>query len=52
MKCEVLADEVLLVVRKGSIVEVSPRQYETARHLLKPVDDVDDKPKRTRKAKE
>lgn len=37
MKCEVL-DNCVLAVGKGSIVEVSPRQYEVARKHLKPVD--------------
>lgn len=54
MKCEVLADKVLLVVQKGSIVEVDSRQYEMARSVLRPVDSepVEDKPKRKKKAKE
>lgn len=38
MKCEVL-DTCNIVVGKGSIVEVSPRQYELARKFLKPIDD-------------
>lgn len=38
MKCEVL-DVCNLVVGKGSIVEVSPRQYELARKHLKPIND-------------
>lgn len=36
MKCEVLKDTVLNV-QKGSVVEVSERQYELARRVLKPV---------------
>lgn len=36
MKCEVL-DNCVIAVGKGSIVEVSPRQYEIARKLLKPL---------------
>lgn len=38
IKCEVL-DTCSIVVGKGSIVEVSPRQYELARKFLKPVND-------------
>lgn len=36
IKCEVL-DTCSIVVGKGSIVEVSPRQYELARKFLKPI---------------
>ena len=36
IKCEVL-DTCSIVVGKGSIVEVSPRQYEIARKFLKPI---------------
>lgn len=36
MKCEVL-DNCVIAVGKGSIVEVSPRQYELARKVLKPI---------------
>lgn len=38
VKCEVL-DTCSIVVGKGSIVEVSPRQYEIARKFLKPVNE-------------
>lgn len=38
MKCEVL-DVCSIVVGKGSIVEVSPRQYELARKFLMPITD-------------
>lgn len=37
MKYEVL-EKVTLTVNKGSIVDVDERQYEVARHLLKPVE--------------
>ena len=37
MKCEVLCDTVISVC-KGSIVEVTEKQYELARNVLKPVD--------------
>lgn len=61
VKCEVLADRVCLVVGKGSIVNVDEKQFELARHLIKPVDMpkaevqevevAEEKPKRTRKSK-
>ena len=38
-KCEVLAERVTLVVNKGSIVIVDDVQAETARALLKPVEE-------------
>ena len=38
-KCEVLCDTVI-AVQKGSIVIVSDRQYEHARHKLKPIEEV------------
>lgn len=38
IKCEVL-DTCSIVVGKGSIVEVSPRQYEIARKFLKPINE-------------
>lgn len=37
MKCEVLKDSVLHI-QKGSIVEVSERQFELARRVLKPIE--------------
>lgn len=37
MRCEVL-DKAVLTVEKGSIVEVSERQFELARRVLKPLD--------------
>ena len=37
MKCEVLGN-CSLVVEKGSIVEVSPRQFELAKKFLKPIE--------------
>lgn len=37
MKCEVLKDCVIQV-KKGSIIEVSERQFELARRVLKPVE--------------
>lgn len=37
MKCEVLKDTVIQV-KKGSVVEVSERQFELARRVLKPVE--------------
>lgn len=37
MKCEVL-DNCVLAVGKGSIVEVSQRQYELARKILRPIE--------------
>lgn len=36
MKCEVL-DNIVLTVGKGSIVEVSEKQFELARKVLKPI---------------
>ena len=42
MKCEVLCDTVISV-QKGSIVNVSEKQYELARKVLKPI--IDEKPK-------
>lgn len=36
MKCEVLKD-CRLVVKKGSIVEIEPFQFEAAKEYLKPV---------------
>ena len=61
VKCEVLVDKVSLVVCKGSIVYVDEKQFELARHLIKPVDMpkaeaqevevAEEKPKRTRKTK-
>lgn len=42
MKCEVLFNTVL-AVEKGSIVEVSERQFELARKVLKPIKE--EKPK-------
>lgn len=36
MKCEVL-DYIVLAVGKGSIVEVSEKQFELARKVLKPI---------------
>ena len=38
-KCEVLCNTVI-AVQKGSIVIVDDRQYEHARHKLKPVEEV------------
>lgn len=37
MRCEVL-EKAVLTVEKGSIVEVSERQFELARRVLKPLD--------------
>lgn len=37
MKCEVL-DNCVIAVGKGSIVEVSERQFELARKVLKPIE--------------
>lgn len=37
MKCEVL-DNCVIAVGKGSIVEVSQRQFELARKVLKPIE--------------
>lgn len=61
VKCEVLVDKVSLVVCKGSIVYVDEKQFELARHLIKPVDMpkaevqevevAEEKPKRTRRTK-
>lgn len=50
MKCEVLADAVTLTVGKGSIVDLSPRQYELARAYVKAID-TEDKKKTTKKKK-
>ena len=47
MKCEVLCDTVIQI-QKGSIVNVSEKQYELARKVLKPIDD--EKPKAEAKA--
>lgn len=44
MKCEVL-DNCVLAVGKGSIVEVSQRQYEIARKILKPIENKKVEPK-------
>lgn len=40
MKCEVLKDAVL-VVKEGSIVIIDEKQYESAKHLLRPVEQVE-----------
>ena len=48
MKCEVLKD-VRLVVKKGSIIEVEPFQYELARHALKPLKEEKVEKKTTKK---
>lgn len=37
MRCEVL-EKAVLTVERGSIVEVSERQFELARRVLKPLD--------------
>lgn len=37
MKCEAIKD-VNLTVKKGSIVEVEPFQFELCRHSLKPIE--------------
>lgn len=54
MKCEVMANQITLVVKKGSIVEVDSYQYELARAYLRPVDSkpAEEKPKRKKKAEE
>ena len=36
-KCEVVVDAITIVVGKGSIVNVSEKQYELARAALKPI---------------
>lgn len=36
MKCEVLRD-ITLTVKKGSVVEIDPLQFEVAKHALKPI---------------
>jgi hypothetical protein len=43
MKCEVLENTVI-AVGKGSIVDVSVRQYELARRVLKPIKEETAKP--------
>ena len=53
MKCEVL-EKTGLVVEKGSIVEVTERQFELAKRVLKPIavkekEESEEKPKKTKK---
>lgn len=43
MKCEVLRD-CRLVIKKGSIVEVEPFQFEAAKEYLKPIKEEKKKP--------
>lgn len=38
MKCEVIKD-VMITVKKGSIVEVDPNQYTFAANSLKPIEE-------------
>lgn len=50
MKCEVL-EKTGLVVEKGSIVEVTEKQFELARRVLKPIveENKEEKPKKSKK---
>lgn len=55
MKCEVL-EKTGLVVEKGSIVEVTEKQFELARRVLKPIvedkkesKESEEKPKKSKK---
>lgn len=43
MKCEVLKD-CRLVIKKGSIVEIEPFQFEAAKEYLKPIKEEKKKP--------